>query len=239
MQNVYSAVNDNNFFHYCDVGENSSVKTKILFDGNHVERLLIPLKFSGIEGVCDEPVTVTVPCMEMYDEPCKIQSKVNKWFREDSTSQLVKQYRKRRSYIFQGFVGDVLKKFIFSHGLYRSMINTCPYYTSNHFDFILRLKAAIKKSKYTWFDFNIVKSDHPSGFADYSDSECLSKKGTLNLAQQAFIDHYGLFDLSQDMPPKPSYTAQLVMYDMFEASVNGEKYDYDKWGEYFPPNKKA
>jgi hypothetical protein len=57
----------------------------------------------------------------------------------------------------------------------------------------------------------------------------------LSDAEKAAIDQYGLFDLSAFLPKKPSDVELKVMKEMFEASVDGEAYDMDRWGQYFKP----
>jgi hypothetical protein len=44
-----------------------------------------------------------------------------------------------------------------------------------------------------------------------------------------------LFNLSDFLPKKPGEVELKVMKEMFEASVDGEPYDMDRWGQYFKP----
>jgi hypothetical protein len=44
-----------------------------------------------------------------------------------------------------------------------------------------------------------------------------------------------LFNLSDFLPKKPTDVELKVMKEMFEASVDGEAYDMDRWGQYFKP----
>jgi len=44
-----------------------------------------------------------------------------------------------------------------------------------------------------------------------------------------------LFNLNDFLPKKPTDVELKVMKEMFEASVDGEAYDMDKWGQYFRP----
>jgi hypothetical protein len=53
--------------------------------------------------------------------------------------------------------------------------------------------------------------------------------------EKAAIDQYGLFDLSSFLPKKPTDVELKVMKEMFEASVDGEAYDMERWGQYFKP----
>jgi hypothetical protein len=44
-----------------------------------------------------------------------------------------------------------------------------------------------------------------------------------------------LFNLNDFLPKKPGEVEQKVMQEMFEASVDGEAYDPDRWSQYFRP----
>jgi hypothetical protein len=57
----------------------------------------------------------------------------------------------------------------------------------------------------------------------------------LSDVEKAAIDSHGLFDLSGFLPKKPTDVELKVMKEMFEASVDGEAYDMDRWGQYFKP----
>ena len=49
------------------------------------------------------------------------------------------------------------------------------------------------------------------------------------------IETNNLFNLNDFLPKKPSEVEVKVMKEMFEASVDGEAYDQDKFGQYFRP----
>jgi hypothetical protein len=44
-----------------------------------------------------------------------------------------------------------------------------------------------------------------------------------------------LFNLNDFLPKKPGEVELKVMQEMFEASVDGEAFDMDRWGQYFRP----
>ncbi|NDB82014.1 MAG: hypothetical protein EB127_04635, partial [Alphaproteobacteria bacterium] len=54
-------------------------------------------------------------------------------------------------------------------------------------------------------------------------------------AEQAAVEQYGLFDLSSFLPKKPGEVELKVIKEMFEASVDGQSYDTERWGQYFRP----
>jgi hypothetical protein len=57
----------------------------------------------------------------------------------------------------------------------------------------------------------------------------------LSDTEQAAIKQHGLFNLNDFLPKKPSEVELKVMKEMFEASVDGEPYDMERWGQYFKP----
>ena len=52
---------------------------------------------------------------------------------------------------------------------------------------------------------------------------------------QAALEAHGLWDLSTFLPKKPDEAAVKVIKEMFEASVDGQAYDVERWGQYFRP----
>jgi hypothetical protein len=83
-------------------------------------------------------------------------------------------------------------------------------------------------------DFRIAKTSK-GGFADYSTSKWSRRERALSDQEKTAIEAHGLFDLSSFLPKKPSDVELKVMKEMFEASVDGEAYDMDRWGQYFKP----
>jgi hypothetical protein len=83
-------------------------------------------------------------------------------------------------------------------------------------------------------DFRITKGAK-GGFADYSGSKWARKETALTEAEQAAIAEHGLFDLSTFLPKKPTEVELKVIKEMFEASVDGQSYDTERWGQYFRP----
>ena len=51
----------------------------------------------------------------------------------------------------------------------------------------------------------------------------------------AAVNEHGLFNLNDFLPKKPDETAVKVLTEMFEASVDGEAYDAERWSNYFRP----
>jgi hypothetical protein len=83
-------------------------------------------------------------------------------------------------------------------------------------------------------DFRISKTSK-GGYADYSTSKWARKESALTEAEQAAVDAHGLFDLSTFLPKRPGDVELKVIKEMFEASVDGQPYDTERWGQYFRP----
>jgi len=83
-------------------------------------------------------------------------------------------------------------------------------------------------------DFRISKTSK-GGYADYSTSKWARKETPLTAEEQAAIDAHGLFDLSEFLPKRPTEEGLRVIKEMFEASVDGEAYDPERFGAYYRP----
>jgi hypothetical protein len=83
-------------------------------------------------------------------------------------------------------------------------------------------------------DFRIVKTSK-GGYADYSTSNWARRERALSEEEQAAVSQYGSFNLKDFLPKKPGEVELKVMKEMFEASVDGEAFDMERWGQYFKP----
>jgi hypothetical protein len=83
-------------------------------------------------------------------------------------------------------------------------------------------------------DFRITKTSK-GGYADYSTSNWARRERALDEAEQAAIKQFGTFNLKDFLPKKPGEVELKIIKEMFEASVDGEAYDPDRWSQYFKP----
>jgi hypothetical protein len=197
---------------------------------------MIKLPFAGVKGETDSrPVQVQVPCMEMYGESCPILNEVRGWFKDPTLEDMGRKYWKKRSYIFQGFVTDnPLKE------------DTSPENPIRRFiigpQIFQLIKAALMDpdmeelpTDYTaGVDFRLNKGSK-GGFADYGASNWARRSRPLSDTEMQAINTNGLFNLSDFLPKKPTDVELKVLSEMFEASVDGEPYDTERWGQYFRP----
>lgn len=204
-----------------------------------VEKQMIRLPFAGIKGEADSrPTIVQVPCIEMYDAKayCPILTEVRTWFKDKSLEETARKYWKKRTFLAQGFVVEdglkeenppenKIRRFIISpqiFGLIKSALLD-PELDELPTDYLRGL------------DFRICKTSK-GGFADYSTSKWSRRERALNEEELQAITDHGLFNLADFLPKRPSEVELKVIKEMFEASVDGEAYDVEKWGQYYRPN---
>ena len=233
---------DNGIYPFWNMQEGSTATLRFLPDGDSNntffwrERSMIKLPFAGVKGETDsKPVQVQIPCMEMYGESCAILNEVRGWFKDPSLEEMGRKYWKKRSYLFQGFVtDDPLKE------------ETVPENPIRRFIIGPQIFQIIKQAlmdpdmeelptDYTsGIDFRLNKTSK-GGFADYSTSNWARRERPLNDKEMHAINSFGLFSLNDFLPKKPTDVEMKIMQQMFEASVDGEAYDSERWSQYFRP----
>ena len=235
---------DNAIYPHWNMQEGKEAVVRFLPDGNSnntffwVERAMIKLEFAGIKGETDSrKVQVQVPCVEMYNDGsvCPILSEVRGWFKDKSLEEMGRKYWKKRSYIFQGFVvEDVLKEEKTPENPIRRFIIGPQIYQIIRSALMDPELEELPTDYMRGVDFRIAKTSK-GGFADYSTSKWSRRERAVSDADKAAIEQFGLFNLSDFLPKKPTDVELKVMKEMFEASVNGDAYDMDRWGQYFRP----
>ena len=234
---------DRSIYPHWNMEEGQSCTIRFLPDGNNkntffwTERQMIRLPFNGIKGEMDsKQVMVQVPCVEMWEpNSCPILAEVRGWFKDKSLEEMGRKYWKKRSYVMQGFVrenpiGDdttpdnPIRKFIIGPQLFATIkaVLMDPETEELPTDALRGL------------DFRISKTQK-GGYADYSTSKWSRKESALTETEAAAVEAHGLFDLSTFLPKRPGDVELKVIKEMFEASVDGEAYDMDRWGQYFKP----
>ena len=208
-----SSTGESVIYPHWNIAEGASTKIRFLPDADTnntffwVERSLIKLAFSGIKGdPSSRRVEIAVPCMEMYgrDTPCPILSEVRPWFKDPSLEVKGRQYWKKKSYLFQGFVrenpmtddrapANPIRRFIISPQIFNLVKSALmdPDLENLPTDYESGL------------DFTVTKGAK-GGFADYSTSKWARKESSLTAAETAAIDQYGLFNLVDFLPKKPN-----------------------------------
>ena len=233
---------DNAIYPFWNIKEGESATMRFLPDGDDTntffwkERLMIKLPFAGVKGQTDSrPVQVQVPCMEMYGEACPVLQEVRPWFKDPSLEDMGRKYWKKRSYVFQGFVTEnplaedstpenPIRRFIIGPQIFQIIKSA-----------LMDPDMEELPTDYTaGVDFRLNKTTK-GGYADYSTSTWARRERPLSDAEMNSVNTHGLFNMSDFLPKKPDEVAVKVIKEMFEASVDGEAYDMDRFGQYFRP----
>jgi hypothetical protein len=233
---------DNSIYPHWNIDEGSTATVRFLPDGNGnntffwVERQIIKLPFNGVKGDPNiKKIDVQVPCVEMYGDSCPVLAEVRPWYKDETLKEMANKYWKKRSYLFQGFVrqnplGDdktpanPIRRFVISPQIFTIIKASLmdPEMEELPTDFMRGL------------DFNVKKTSK-GGYADYSTSNWARKESALTEAEQAAIEAHGLFNLADFLPKKPGEAELRIIKEMFEASVDGQAYDTQRWGQYYRP----
>ena len=234
---------DNAIYPHWNIAEGTNATVRFVPDADPnntffwIERAMIKLPFAGVKGETkSKPVTVQVHCMDMWGETCPILTEVRPWFKDPSLEDMGRKYWKKRSYLFQGFVTDTkmsedgkipenpIRRFIIGSQIFNLVKNAL-------------MDSEIEELPTDYvrgLDFKITKTSK-GGYADYSTSSWARRERALGDEEKAAIEQYGLFDLKSFLPKKPGEVELKVMKEMFEASVDGEAFDMERWGSYFKP----
>jgi len=227
-----------------NIPEGTSAIQRFLPDANEdntffwAEKQIIKLPFPGIKGQDEsKPVIVQVPCIEMFDGPktCPVLNEVRPWWKDKSLEETARKYWVKRSYYMQGFVKqdpmneqdppeNPIRKYIMGPQIFAI------------------IKAALLDPDMTYSpvdlingtDFIISKTSK-GGFADYGTSKWARKESSITEDMQAAIDKYGLVDLSTYLPKRPTPEQLAIIYEMFQASLDGELYDPAQWSQHYKP----
>ena len=235
---------DNAIYPHWNMQEGKEAVIRLLPDGNSantffwVERAMIKLPFAGIKGETDSrSVQVQVPCVEMYNDgtACPILTEVRGWFKDKALEEMGRKYWKKRSYIFQGFVvEDPIKEDRIPENPIRRFIIGPQIYQIIRSALMDPELEELPTDYMRGVDFRIAKTSK-GGFADYSTSKWSRRERAITDTDKAAIQAHGLWNLSDFLPKKPGDVELKVMKEMFEASVDGEAYDLERWGQYFKP----
>lgn len=234
---------DNSIYPFWNLKENGESVLRFLPDGNSdntffwAERAMIKLPFAGIKGEAETKNTIVqVPCMEMYaGETCPILTEVRGWFKNPDLEEMGRKYWKKRSYVFQGFVTeDGLKEEEKPENPIRRFIIGPQIFTLIRSALVDPELEDLPTDYIHGLDFRMKKGSK-GGYADYSTSTWSRRERPLSDEEMAAINQHGLFNLTDFLPKKPSDVEVKVIAEMFEASVDGEAFDMDRWGQYFKP----
>lgn len=235
---------DNAIFPFWNIPENSTSVLRFLPDGDASntyfwrERQMIRLEFAGVKGDPNSRrVTVNVPCNEMWGPvgSCPVLAEVRNWFKDPSLEDMGRKYWKKRSYVFQGFVAESslqedttpenpIRRFIINPSIFNIIKGALM-----DSDFV-ELPTDIEQGT----DFRLTKTTKGQ-YADYSTSSWARRERSLDANERAAIDQYGLFNLNDYLPKQPTEAELTAIGQMFEASVEGQLYDPELFGNFYRP----
>lgn len=231
---------DNAIYPFWNIPEGSTASLRFLPDGDNsntffwLERQMIRLPFPGIKGGDEgRSIAVQVPCVETWGDTCPILAEVRPWFKDKSLEDLGRRYWKKRSYIFQGFVSNnplkeenepenPIRRFIINPSIFNIIKSA-----------IMDPEMENMPTDYAnGTDFRLIKTTKGQ-YADYSTSNWARKERGLNEQELESIQKFGLYNLNDFMPKKPTKDELGLIKEMFEASVNGELFNQDRWGAFY------
>ena len=234
---------DNGIYPFWNLKEGQEAVVRFLPDGDTnntffwVERAMIKLPFNGVKGETDSrQVQVQVPCVEMYGETCPILSEVRPWFKDQSLEDLGRKYWKKKSYLFQGLVvEDPIKEEATPENPIRRFIIGPQIFQIVRAALLDPEIEDLPTDYAHGLDFRIAKTSK-GGYADYSTSKWGRRERALSNSDVEAVNKNGLFSLKDFLPKKPTDVELKVIKEMFEASVDGEAFDAERWGQYYRPS---
>lgn len=238
----FSSGGANEIYPFWNIPEGSTATIRFLPDGDPnntffwVERLIIKLPFEGVVGQPDtKNVMVHVPCVEMWDKPCPILSEIRPWFKDPELEAVGRKYWKKRSFIFQGFVvnNPMDEKDLPENPIRRFVINRSIFEIIRASLMDAEMEE-IPTDYQAGRDFKLVKTKRGQ-YADYTTSAWSMRTRSLSSDEMAAIESHKLFDLKDYLPKEPTENEIRIIKEMFEASVNGEPYNPEAWGNYYKP----
>ena len=233
---------DNAIFAHWNIAEGSSATLRFLPDADEgntffwKERQMIRLSFPGVKGQDEnKPVMVQVPCVEMWGEQCPVHAEIRPWFKDPTMEDMGRKYWKKRSYIFQGFVTqsdlqedsvpeNPIRRFVISPQIYKIISSALmdPEFQEIPTDYEAGTDFVIRKST-------------KGQYADYSTSNWARRERSLDQTERDAIATHNLHNLNDFLPKKPDAEHLNAIFEMFEASVDGQLYDPERFGQYYRP----
>ena len=233
---------DNAIYPFWNMQEGSSATLRFLPDADPdntffwKERQMIRLSFPGVKGGDEnKPVTIQVPCVEMWGDTCPVHAEIRPWFKDPTMEDMGRKYWKKRSYIFQGFVTqsdlqedsvpeNPIRRFVISPQIYKIISSALmdPEFQEIPTDYEAGTDFVIKKST-------------KGQYADYSTSNWARRERSLDQTERDAIATHNLHNLNDFLPKKPDAEHLNAIFEMFEASVDGQLYDPERFGQYYRP----
>lgn len=234
---------DNASFPFWNIPENTSATIRFLPDGDAnndffwVERQIIRLPFQGVAGQHDKPVTVQVPCVDMFGDSCPITNAIRPWWKDESKKEMARIYYKKKSYLFQGFVvaspfeeqsvpENPIRRFVINPSIYEIIKNSLmnPEFDDLPTDYV------------GGRDFKLTKTKKGE-YANYGTSQWSFKTRSLTETELQSIETHKLFNLKTFLGNRPDADGIAMIKAMFEDSLAGLPFDTAAYGEHYRANE--
>lgn len=227
---------DNASYPFWNIPMNSTATIRFLPDGDNnnsyfwVERQIIKMPFPGIKGGdTNKPITVSVPCLDMYGKKCPVQAETKDWWNDPTMVDMARTYYKKRTYLYQALVvsSPIKEEKVPENSIRRLVINK-----SIHDKIKASLMDPDIEDMPTDFenglDFRLIKTQQGK-YANYDTSSFARKTRALNEEEREAIEKHGLFDLKTFLPKEPDEKTVALIMELFESSVNNELFDAEKF----------
>ena len=239
---------DNVVYAHWNIEEDSTAIIRFLEDSDTenpdfwVERAVFKFPFNGIKAnaehnieATDKVTIVQLPCMEMYGAKDPVLDEVRTWFKDPSLEEMGRKYWKKRSYLYQGFVRqDPMDKKEELENPIRRFVISPQIHTLIKAGLMDPEMEELPTDTDRGLDFRIKKTQK-GGYADYTTSTWARKETALTQEELEAIEKFGLFNLRDYLPARPDDAHLAIIKEMFEASVEGEAYDIEKFGKFYTP----
>lgn len=236
-----ASTGDNASYPFWNMKTNESALIRFLPDADPdnlmfwKSREVIKLPFAGQVGgeyATNAPVTVTVPCIDMFGEKCPVIDHIRPWWKDEAKKPLARTYYKKKSFIFQGFV-------INSPLDEEAPENPIRRFVMGPMLFEIIEKAAMDSEMedvptdyHAGCDFKIVKTQK-GDFANYGTSAYSRRTRALSESEQNAIETHGLFNLADYLGRKPDADEVAAIKAMFFDSLDGKPFDFESYGKFY------
>lgn len=252
--NENSNFTKNEVFPFWNTPVGKSCNIRLLPDKNPdnpvfwVDKTTRSLTFNGVKGKTDKLVNVVVPAFnttpseqmwvpeefKFSNKEDPIQSALAGWYEERPEDY--KKYKRKISHIYQGFVKNdggaekpedkpdtILRRLNFIPKIHK--------YISNPEILAKFTPLPIDYEKGRNIEIHITQDGKYKDYTmnwDFTETSLTNEELTL-------IAEDKLLDLSTFLLKKPNDAEKNAMLEMFEASVQGLSYDFERWGQYYKP----
>jgi len=211
-----------------------------------VDRTIRKIPFTAVKGVDlgnRQTVDVQVPDLEVFEKGLDpIQKTISPWWNEGRHEEY-RTYKRRMSHIYQGFVRvhpgfvdgkgnpvdaeqpeNPIRRFILSPKIHETVK-------------AIIMNAKVKHSPVDFdhgrdFEIHLRKQGQ---FNNYDASQWSFEEDGLTDDEIAALEKFGLESLKDFVPSRPDDAHINAIEELFQASLAGLPYDFERWGEFYRP----